>query len=196
MHFGDTLLKLRKQKNISQDELAEKIGVTRQTISNWELNITVPNINDLKKLSEVFGVSYNELLNPNVSENKKISDVEKAAKIILLLFKITCISAVISIVILMILFIVRKINYEKNNIVGSYSLTCTYRDSTYHYNVNYNKKNKIVNATIEGSVPESDKNIQWIADLDSFVFSKKITNQYDLKDYIIDKYEQNNGSCH
>ena len=40
MNFGNILLKIRKEKNISQEQLAQKIGVTRQTVSNWELNIT------------------------------------------------------------------------------------------------------------------------------------------------------------
>ena len=35
MNFGDNLLKLRKSKNISQEQLAQKIGITRQTVSNW-----------------------------------------------------------------------------------------------------------------------------------------------------------------
>ena len=43
MKFGDNLLKARKKKGLSQEELGEKIGVTRQTISNWELGETSPN---------------------------------------------------------------------------------------------------------------------------------------------------------
>lgn len=197
MHFGDILLKLRKQKNISQEDLAERIGVTRQTISNWELNITVPNIDDLKKISETLGVSYDELLNANIPKKKKISEVEKAAKIILIVFKITCIISIISIIILAILFIVYKINYEQNREYGSYSLKCTYNESSYRYNIAYNKKNKILypKTSIEGSVKEVDKNIKWIKDLDNFIFSKEITDSGELMEYIINKYEENNGSC-
>ena len=44
MNFGEQLLNLRKSNNLSQEELANKIGVTRQTISKWELNETTPDL--------------------------------------------------------------------------------------------------------------------------------------------------------
>ena len=46
--LGDNILKLRKKIGLSQEELSEKINVTRQTISNWELNETQPNPEQLK----------------------------------------------------------------------------------------------------------------------------------------------------
>lgn len=48
MDLGNKILKLRKEKGYSQEELAEKLGVTRQTISNWELGSTQPNPEQLK----------------------------------------------------------------------------------------------------------------------------------------------------
>lgn len=42
--LGNKLVKLRKENKLSQDSLADKLGITRQTISNWELNITKPDI--------------------------------------------------------------------------------------------------------------------------------------------------------
>ena len=42
MTLGEKIIKMRKQKNLSQEDLAEQMGVTRQTISNWELNETNP----------------------------------------------------------------------------------------------------------------------------------------------------------
>ena len=75
MNFGNRLLKLRKQKSISQETLAEKIGITRQTVSNWEMNITTPNVIDLKKIADALQIDYTELLNDINSENDK--DKEK-----------------------------------------------------------------------------------------------------------------------
>ena len=43
MKLGENILKLRKQNGLSQEQLGEKVNVTRQTISNWELNETTPN---------------------------------------------------------------------------------------------------------------------------------------------------------
>ena len=56
------LLELRKQKGISQEELAEQIFVTRQAVSRWENGETVPNTETLKLLSKFFDVSINTLL--------------------------------------------------------------------------------------------------------------------------------------
>ena len=56
------LLELRTQKGLSQDELAEKIFVTRQAVSRWENGETIPNTETLKLLSKFFDVSINTLL--------------------------------------------------------------------------------------------------------------------------------------
>lgn len=62
MDTKDVILKLRMQKGLSQDALAEKIHVTRQAISRWEIGETVPNTETLKLLSKLFDVSINTLL--------------------------------------------------------------------------------------------------------------------------------------
>lgn len=77
--LGNKLVNLRKEKKLSQDSLADKLGVTRQTISNWELNITKPDIIQIKNLSEIFNMSIDELLDNNTKDiiEKKISNTEK-----------------------------------------------------------------------------------------------------------------------
>ena len=62
METKDVLLNLRTQKGLSQDELAEKVFVTRQAVSRWERGETTPNTDTLKLLSRVFDVSINTLL--------------------------------------------------------------------------------------------------------------------------------------
>lgn len=71
MKLGENIYNLRKQKKMSQENLAEKIGVTRQTISNWELEETSPNPQQLKLLSKFLDVSVNELLDDVESINEK-----------------------------------------------------------------------------------------------------------------------------
>ena len=68
MKLGDNIFKLRKESKLSQEQLAEKINVTRQTISNWELGETSPNPEQLKLLSKVLNVSIDELLNNDIKE--------------------------------------------------------------------------------------------------------------------------------
>lgn len=185
MNFGDNLLKLRKSKNISQEQLAQKIGITRQTVSNWELNITTPNIEDLKKIAKSLDVSYDKLLRVKPKQEKNTT--------LLTILKVLGILALINILILLIIFIIWKINYEKITPVSSYSLTCNYNENSYTYNVEYNKKSKIVNITIEGYVETKEDN--WIEELDKYIYSKEITDEFDLKEYIINKYEEHNGKC-
>ena len=48
MTLGQNILKMRKKSGLSQEELGDKVGVTRQTISNWELDETTPNPDQLK----------------------------------------------------------------------------------------------------------------------------------------------------
>ena len=62
MQTKDIILELRTKKGLSQDELAEKVFVTRQAVSRWENGETTPNTETLKLLSELFNVSINTLL--------------------------------------------------------------------------------------------------------------------------------------
>ncbi len=62
MDTKDVLLNLRTQRGLSQDELAEKLFVTRQAVSRWENGETTPNTETLKLLSRFFDVSINTLL--------------------------------------------------------------------------------------------------------------------------------------
>ena len=62
METNKVIFELRKKSGLSQDELAEKVMVTRQAVSRWENGETVPNTETLKLLSKVFDVSINTLL--------------------------------------------------------------------------------------------------------------------------------------
>ena len=62
METKDVLLQLRTQKGYSQDELAEQVFVTRQAVSRWETGETLPNPETLQRLSTLFDVSINTLL--------------------------------------------------------------------------------------------------------------------------------------
>ena len=64
--LGENILKLRKKSGLSQEQLGEKVNVNRQTISNWELNETTPNPEQLKLLSKALNVSIDELLDNDI----------------------------------------------------------------------------------------------------------------------------------
>lgn len=60
--IGTNIQKLRKAKNMSQDQLAEKLHVTRQAVSNWETGKTQPDIDTLHKIAMIFEVSIEKLI--------------------------------------------------------------------------------------------------------------------------------------
>ena len=62
MNLKDNLKRLRKEHNLSQEDLAEKLGVSRQSVSKWEQGITDPSTANLFALAKLFGVSVEELL--------------------------------------------------------------------------------------------------------------------------------------
>ena len=73
MSLGDQIHELRKKQGLSQEQLAEKIGVARQTISKWELGETAPDIKQAQMLSQIFNVSLDELLGNEKKESVSIT---------------------------------------------------------------------------------------------------------------------------
>lgn len=76
MKFSDRLYELRRQKGLSQEELANRIDVSRQTVSKWEIGDTVPDMDKLLALGEVFEISLDELVKGISVGNPKSRDVE------------------------------------------------------------------------------------------------------------------------
>ena len=69
--FSENVKKYRKAKNLSQEELALKLCVVRQTVSKWEKGLSVPDIEILMKPAEILNISVNMLLN-NESATRKV----------------------------------------------------------------------------------------------------------------------------
>ncbi len=83
--IGDKILELRKKNDLSQEKLAEKINVTRQTISNWELGETSPDLKQASELAKVFNVTLDELVGTNREDilYDKVNSVEGKSNLIL-----------------------------------------------------------------------------------------------------------------
>jgi len=81
MNIGEKLFELRKEKNLSQEEVAEKLNVTRQTVSKWETNQSTPDFDKIVPICELFEISTEELLTgkkkEEVLEENKIEEKEK-----------------------------------------------------------------------------------------------------------------------
>lgn len=63
MNLGKTINELRKKNNMTQEELASKLGVSAQAVSKWENDLACPDISLLQDLSKMFGITVDELLN-------------------------------------------------------------------------------------------------------------------------------------
>ena len=70
MTFGEKLSSLRKQANLTQNDLAEKLNVSRQAITKWESGIGLPDLDNIKKLSSIFNVKIDDLLDYKIEEIK------------------------------------------------------------------------------------------------------------------------------
>ena len=73
MKFNEKLVVLRKQHNLSQEQVAEKLGVARQTISKWELGETTPEMDKLIIMSELYNITLDELMKEE-NEGKVVND--------------------------------------------------------------------------------------------------------------------------
>lgn len=72
MNFGNTILELRKKKNVTQEELASELGVTAAAVSKWENNYTLPDILMLCALADYFEVTTDELLGRGAKQKQAI----------------------------------------------------------------------------------------------------------------------------
>lgn len=78
MTLGEKIKKLRKDNQLTQEELAKKLYVTRTAISKWELDKGFPDIDNLKQISNLFGVSIDEMVSDNDIENKRVLEEKRA----------------------------------------------------------------------------------------------------------------------
>lgn len=131
MNLGENILKERKKCGLSQEQLGEKVGVTRQTISNWELGETAPNPEQLKLLSKALNISIDKLLDNEVSEElmKKVSNTEKLAGMIIKGLKIFGIIFIVYITFVIVgmttLGIYSFSNNKETNVESSATLICS-----------------------------------------------------------------------
>ena len=87
MKFGDNLRKIRKSKKMSQEQLAEKMNVTRQSVSKWENGESLPDIVSIMSLSDLYQISIDELLKGDKRMKEKMekdANIAKANKRVIL----------------------------------------------------------------------------------------------------------------
>ena len=177
MELGKQIYELRKKANLSQEQLAEKVDVSRQTISKWELGETAPDIKQAQVLSQVFGVSLDELTGNDTKEviYEKVSNTEKLAGLIIKIIKIwgiIILACLIIAVIGIILFgYVREegsVEFENNvekvtftEVVGEETYIITISSDGYFEGIGMSDeiKEELMELIVVGDLPASEDNI-------------------------------------
>ena len=177
MELGNQIYELRKKANLSQEQLAEKVGVSRQTISKWELGETAPDIKQAQVLSQVFSVSLDELTGNDTKEviYKKVSNTEKLAGLIIKVIKIwgiIIIACLIVAVVGIVLFgFVRgegSVEFENNvekvtftEVVGEETYIITIGSDGYFEGIGMSDeiKEELMELIVVGDLPTSEDNI-------------------------------------
>lgn len=177
MELGKQIYELRKKANLSQEQLAEKVGVSRQTISKWELGETAPDIKQAQVLSQVFSVSLDELTGNDTKEviYKKVSNTEKLAGLIIKVIKIWGIiilaCLIVAIVGIVLFGFVRgegSVEFENNvekvtftEVVGEETYIITIGSDGYFEGIGMSDeiKEELMELIVVGDLPTSEDNI-------------------------------------
>ena len=158
MNLGKKLINLRKQEKMTQEKFADFLGVTRQTISNWELNVTKPDLTQIEKISKLFHVSIDELLDNDV-QNIIVEKIYKTEKIVNKNTK-TIRVLVITIYFILLLSSIATIIYY-----------ATKRDFTKPYQTEYicKNKNKHIKITLEFEPVYTNDNKEEIIEHEGYI---------------------------
>ena len=186
MEIGEKIMNLRKKNGLSQEELAEKVGVARQTISKWELGETSPDLKQSKELSKIFNVSLDELTDNDIKSVlvEKTSNTEKLAGLILKLIKFMAVFIIVLPILLVALRIVFKNIYEHNaGRLMNVSIKCNLQDDNYGYEFVYYENN--------GQIKEAGGDGYLINITDAF----KYEDAYQALDKIDAYVKSNGGTC-
>lgn len=184
MEIGNRILELRKQNNLSQEQLAEKMGVARQTISKWELGETSPDLEQSKQISKIFNVSLDDLTNNDIKNIliNKSSHTEKMINTIMSILKIILLIVII-IVIILVANIYFRDYFSVKSVDTMQSIKCNINGNKYSYEIWQTNETPFI---LDKIVTE-DTNLK--------VDVKDYTNFEDIKKAIKDDVISRGGSC-
>lgn len=186
MNLGKKIAELRKKNNLSQEELAEKVGVARQTISKWEIGDTTPDINQVKIISKIFNISIDELVDNDINNVivEKVSNTEKLAGITIKILKVFGIMLIVFITLILLFVIIFMVDMPRNDydIVGRTKISCQLNNEEYVYEAEYNKNYQVINSG-------GDAYIMNHTDIESYEDVNKIVA------HIEDYFKDHGGKC-
>lgn len=165
MRFCDNLRNIRKQKKISQESLAEAVGVSRQSVSKWECGEAYPTMDNIIKLCKVFNCKINNLVHDDLTDidsldedikmsvvkfkreqQRKMKGISKAIYVIARIGKIVSMIGIVSIAISMIaiVFVASNTKVEDNNRISIFDENISYSRTAEKIEIHYNNKTEYV----------------------------------------------------
>lgn len=186
--LGEKIISERKKCKLSQEDLAEKLGITRQTISNWELNETSPDLKQASKLCDIFNISLDELTGKENAILTKLDKTESNSKLIIKLVKTVGIT--LGTLIFILLCIVSIYIYSTNYYTAEPTATgegrfCYYNGKISNYTVMKNNS--------DGSLSYDIGDINIINDLD--LYNIKTGDPKEVLEKIVKYIKDNGGTC-
>lgn len=186
--LGEKIISERKKCKLSQEDLAEKLGITRQTISNWELNETSPDLKQASKLCDIFNISLDELTGKESAILTKLDKTESNSKLIIKLVKTVGIT--LGTLIFILLCIVSIYIYSTNYYTAEPTATgegkiCYYNGKISDYTVMKNNS--------DGSLSYDIGDINIMNDLD--LYNVKKGEPKEILEKIVKYIKDNGGTC-
>lgn len=186
--LGEKIISERKKCKLSQEDLAEKLGITRQTISNWELNETSPDLKQASKLCDIFNLSLDELTGKENAILTRLDKTENNSKLIIKLVKTVGIT--LGTLIFILLCIVLIYIYSTNYYTAEPTATgegrfCYYNGKISDYTVMKNNS--------DGSLSYDVGDINIINDLD--LYNIKTGEPKEILEKIVKYIKDNGGTC-
>ena len=179
MEFENRLYELRKQKGLSQEELASRLDVTRQTVSKWELGETAPDIKQAQILSQIFNISLDELTGNDTKGviYEKVSNTERLAGTVIRILKALGIFFIAFVIVSVIIFVIsiiafsnlrEEVSFENNvekvtftEVVGEETYIITISSDGYFEGIGMSDeiKEELMELIVVGDLPTSEDNI-------------------------------------
>lgn len=186
--LGEKIISERKKCKLSQEDLAEKLGITRQTISNWELNETSPDLKQASKLCDIFNISLDELTGKENAILTRLDKTENNSKLIIKLVKTVGIT--LGTLIFILLCIVSIYIYSTNYYTAEPTATgegrfCYYNGKISNYTVMKNNS--------DGSLSYDIGDINIMNDLD--LYNVKKGEPKEILEKIVKYIKDNGGTC-
>ena len=172
MKFGDNLKLLRKNKKMSQEELAERMNVSRQSVSKWETGEAYPEINNILQLCKVFNCKINDLVNDSIidmdemdeevktsavkfkeSKQKKVKGISKAVSVIASICRVIIIVVIPFVILAMCVMpiVINSIEVKDNEITALEGSKIKITKEKEKYKIGYGKRVLIADVSVKNA---------------------------------------------